>query len=460
MDPNQIAIDALRGAVEAAPGNTELIRQFIDLLTRLGRDDEAEEQAKTSLARFPERQSMKLLMAEVFFRRGKDSHASAIIETLLKADSVPSETLLLHSRLQQRRGDIHGAVATYRQAVENDESAQDDELESLLGLRDFDSTEAGQMPEAAEGPLGSSPVDEEDQDDHESGLPALESRLTDGFESVGGMTAVKEQIRLKILYPLEHAEMYAAYGKKIGGGILLYGPPGCGKTHLARATAGEVKAGFLAVGINDVLDMWMGNSEKNLHSIFERARRNRPCVLFFDEVDALGASRSDMRRSGGRQMINQFLSELDGVDTNNEGVLILAATNTPWHLDSAFRRPGRFDRVIFVPPPDTEGRQAVLKIHLQGKPTDSVDYAKVAAKTEGFSGADLKAVIDQCIESKLSEAISTGHPKPITTSDLLSIAKKIRPSVSEWFSTAKNHALYANEGGMYDEVLDYLKVKR
>jgi transitional endoplasmic reticulum ATPase len=399
-------------------------------------------------------------MAEVFFRRGKDSHASAIIETLLKTGSATPEALLLHSRLQQRRGDIRGAVATYRDAVENDESARDPELESLLGLRDFDSTEDGQMPEAVGGPFGSSPIDDDIEDDFDSGLPALETRLTDGFDSVGGMNAVKEQIRLKILYPLQHAEMYAAYGKKIGGGILLYGPPGCGKTHLARATAGEVKAGFLSVGINDVLDMWVGNSEKNLHSIFERARRNRPCVLFFDEVDALGASRSDMRRSGGRQMINQFLSELDGVETNNEGVLILAATNTPWHLDSAFRRPGRFDRVIFVPPPDAEGRQAVLRIHLQGKPTDSVDYAKIAAKTEGFSGADLKAVIDQCIEQKLSEAISTGQPKPITTHDLLAVAKKVRPSVSEWFSTAKNHALYANEGGMYDDVLDYLKVKR
>ncbi|TWU15735.1 ATP-dependent zinc metalloprotease FtsH 1 [Allorhodopirellula heiligendammensis] len=454
MDPNQIAIDALSAATAAAPGNIELVRQLCELLMRVGRDGEAEEQAKAAAARFPERHNFKLLMAQIFFRRGKDSHASAIVETLLKADRDNAAVLLLHCRLQQRRGDIRGAVATYQDAVANDESARDSELESLLGLRDFDESNSDKIPDAVglPGP--------DDRADDSGSLPDLEADLSDGFESVGGMDAVKEQIRLKIIYPLQHAEMYAAYGKKVGGGILLYGPPGCGKTHLARATAGEVGAGFLSVGINDVLDMWVGNSEKNLHAIFDKARRSKPCVLFFDEVDALGASRSDMRRSGGRQMINQFLSELDGVESNNDGVLILAATNTPWHLDSAFRRPGRFDRVIFVPPPDAKGREAVLAIQLRGKPTDSVDHAKVAAKTEGFSGADLKSVIDVCVEQKLTEAIATGMPKPIVTKDLLAAAKTIRPSVNEWFATARNHALYANEGGVYDEVLDYMKVKR
>src|SRR5439155_12031124 len=193
------------------------------------------------------------------------------------------------------------------------------------------------------------------------------------FQDVGGMGHVKEEIRMKIIHPLTHPELYKAYGKAIGGGILMYGPPGCGKTHLARATAGEVHAGFIAVGINDVLEMWIGQSERNLHETFERARAHKPCVLFFDEVDALGASRSDLRHSTGRQLINQFLAELDGVQSSNDGVLILAATNAPWHLDAAFRRPGRFDRIVFVPPPDAPARAAILRILLKGKPVQTPD---------------------------------------------------------------------------------------
>ena len=263
---------------------------------------------------------------------------------------------------------------------------------------------------------------------------------------------------MKIIHPLKHPEIYKAYGKPIGGGILMYGPPGCGKTFLARATAGEIAASFLSIGINDVLDMWIGNSEKNLHELFERARRGRPCVLFFDEVDALAASRADMRASAGRHLINQFLAELDGINATNDGVLILAATNAPWHVDPAFRRPGRFDRILFVPPPDQNARAAIVRAMCVGKPVDDIDYNAIAKKTEAFSGADLKAVLDRAIEAKLADAMKVGIPKPLTTKDLLAAAAGVRPSTREWFATARTSALYANQGGAYDDVLQYLKL--
>ena len=456
-DPQQLAIDALRAAVAAAPGQEALAVQLVELLLGVGRDEEAEQAARVAADRNRRSATLSVLMARVFYRRGKDSHAAAILETLIDEGRGGSAAGVLMARLQQRRGDTRGAVATYRDAVDADPDARDRELESLLGLDEtFDDDD-----ERLKMPAGGLPFPGDDEDD-DDGDPDLVPRAVDGegFDSVGGMEPVKEQIRMKIIYPLQHADMYAAYGKKVGGGILLYGPPGCGKTHLARATAGEVGAKFLSVGISDVLDMYIGSSEKNLRAIFQRARRDTPCVLFFDEVDALGAKRSDMRSSGGRQLINQFLSELDGLDGDNEGLLILGATNTPWHLDTALRRPGRFERVVFVPPPDADGRAAILRIHLRGKPSDGVDVGKVAAKTEGFSGADLKSVVDGCVEDKLAEAIRTGAPKPITTADLVKAAKRTRATTAEWFGTARNHALFANEGGVYDEVLSYLKVKR
>jgi SpoVK/Ycf46/Vps4 family AAA+-type ATPase len=181
-------------------------------------------------------------------------------------------------------------------------------------------------------------------------------------------------------------------------------------------------------------------------------------VLFFDEVDALAASRADMRTSGGRHLINQFLAELDGMQASNEGVLVLAATNAPWHVDAAFRRPGRFDRILFVPPPDAPARASILRVMLKGKPQDSLDVDAVAKRSDGFSGADLKAVVDTAIEAKLREAMKAGVPKPLTTKDLLAAAGTVKPSTKEWFSTARNYALYSNQGGTYDDILKYLKM--
>jgi SpoVK/Ycf46/Vps4 family AAA+-type ATPase len=340
----------------------------------------------------------------------------------------------------------------YRRGIDLDPEAADAELAERLGIEpaetagfiDQDVEIGGRERAAWDGPG--------------AGAEAVVERPRISFSDVGGMESIKEEIRLKIIYPLTHAELYKAYGKSAGGGVLLYGPPGCGKTHLARATAGEIRAKFLAIGINDVLDMWIGNSEKNLHALFEQARANVPCVLFFDEVDALAASRADLRQSGARQLVNQFLAELDGMQASNDGLLILAATNAPWHLDAAFRRPGRFDRILFVPPPDDAARAGILRILCAGKPVDRLEFEQLARKTADFSGADLKAALDLAIEAKLREALADGIPKPLSTKDLLAAAKNVKPSTRDWFATARNYALYSNQSGLYDDILKHLKI--
>lgn len=447
MDASNAEIEGLRAALAASPDNIPLRKLLAETLMKLGHPEEAEAEYRAALTLAPDSDPLKLGLARAFFQQGKDSHATVIVEPLVRRDDTPPEAYLLHARLLFRAGDVEFAVTEYKHAVRGDSRLRDPELETILGI---DAGEA--QSEVVDGRVRAAFGEEGGKPD----IPVERPRIH--FADVGGMDALKEEIRMKILYPLQHAEMFRAYGKKIGGGILMYGPPGCGKTHLARATAGEIQARFLGVGINDVLDMWFGNSERNLHEIFETARRSQPCVLFFDEVDALGAARSDMRASAGRHQINQFLAELDGAEHSNDGVLVLAATNAPWHMDSAFRRPGRFDRVLFVPPPDEEARAAILRILLQGKPQQAVDHVAVARKTPDFSGADLKAVVDVTVEAKLARAMKTGIPEPIGTADLVAAAKRVQPSTKEWFSTARNYAMYSNQGGQYDDILKYLKL--
>jgi SpoVK/Ycf46/Vps4 family AAA+-type ATPase len=443
---NEQTIQALRAALALSPDNLPLRQHLADTLLGLGRHAEAEQEYRAALALAPDDRAVKVGLARAFYQQAKNTQALVIIEDLLKQPGTPAPAYLLHARLLLRAGDVERAVRQYRAALEVDPAATDPELAAQLGVGADEDSEVVEGKVRA--PWESAPDLE----------PALVERPGISFRDVGGMEHVKDEVRMKIIHPLTHPELYQAYGKSIGGGILMYGPPGCGKTHLARATAGEVNAGFIAVGINDVLEMWIGQSERNLHELFERARQHNPCVLFFDEVDALGASRSDLRHSTGRQLINQFLAELDGLQGGNEGVLILAATNAPWHLDSAFRRPGRFDRILFVPPPDGPARAGILRILLQGKPAQDVDFDLLAKKTDHFSGADLKAVVDVAVEAKLREAMKAKQLKPLTTRDLLAAASTLRPSTREWFATARNYALYSNQGGLYDDVLKYLKL--
>ncbi|HEX2861872.1 MAG TPA: AAA family ATPase [Lacunisphaera sp.] len=463
--------ESLRDALRFSPDNAPLLLHAADTLLLRGGHAEAEVLFKRTLALQPGHTPAMIGLASAFFQQGKQSAALVIVEDLMKAESPAPRALLLHARLALQAGEPELAARQYARARVADSSLVDPSLEQQLG---------GHLPARPAPALPKTPVEPEslpsdaltefdEPEETRERLPAGDlpvdtsaeiERPALKFDDVGGMEAVKDEIRMKIILPLRQPDLFKAYGKKAGGGILLYGPPGCGKTFLARATAGEVQAGFLAVGISDVLDMLIGQSEKNLHAIFEQARAHRPCVLFFDEVDALGANRTDMLKSGGRQIINQFLSELDGVQSDNEGLLILAATNAPWHLDPAFRRPGRFDRILFVPPPDLPARAAILRLQLKGRPADAVDFDALAKKTEGFSGADLKAVVDAAVEEKLRVAMKSGQMPPVRTGDLADAIKRHRPTARDWFETARNYALYANQSGLYDDILAHLKIKK
>ena len=209
-------------------------------------------------------------------------------------------------------------------------------------------------------------------------------RPTLRLADVGGMEAVKERLEVAFLAPMRNPELRRLYGKSLRGGLLLYGPPGCGKTFIARAVAGELGAHFIVVGISEVLDMYIGQSERNLHELFGQARRNAPCVLFLDEIDALGQKRSQTRNSATRGIVNQLLTELDSVASDNEGVFVLAATNQPWDVDSALRRPGRFDRTVLVLPPDAPARADILSYHLRERPVEKIELARLVAMTDGL----------------------------------------------------------------------------
>lgn len=439
-------LQPLRDALGVSPNNIPLRTHLAESLAANGKADDAEAVLKDGLVRSPHEPAYKLALAKVYLQAGKTSAGIVVCEELNRNDG-PAETGIILAKLYLREGKADRAASAYRAAIDADPDLADAGLAAQLDVKTPANNEeylrepAGFVPS-----FGDEPTSDIER-------PKI------AFADVGGMDAVKEEIRLKIIYPLAHADLYKAYGKAIGGGLLLYGPPGCGKTHLARATAGEVKAGFVSVGLHDVLNMWVGGSERSLHQWFEQARRNRPCVLFFDEVDALAASRADFRHTNARTVINQFLSELDGVDGSNDGVLVMAATNAPWHMDSAFRRPGRFDRVLFVPPPDAAARASILRLHLAGKPQANVDFDTVAKATSEFSGADLKGVVDRAVEGKLKEAMKAGTPTPLTTKDLTQAANGVRPTTREWFADARNYATYANDGGQYDDLAKYLKLR-
>ncbi len=273
------------------------------------------------------------------------------------------------------------------------------------------------------------------------------------FDDVGDLEEIKRGIRLSIIYPLKRPDLYELYKRGIKSSILLYGPPGCGKTLLARATAGEVDASFSNIKIPDLVSKWYGETDRNIQRIFKEARKNAPSILFFDEVDGIG-SHKDVEHHE-RRILDTFLTELDGFEDRGD-VMILAATNAPWNIDPALMRPGRFDKLFFVPPPDYRARMEIFRIHLRGRPVaDDCDLKELAKLTENYSGADIREVCDEAALFPLEEAIKGKPSRCISMDDLLKAVKRVKPSLPYWHRIAKFRITERRMEDFFPEIFEY-----
>jgi len=424
MEPEPAVLDSLRKAVDAMPDDVPLRLHLAGLLLGAGQRDEAVRQLGAVLQRDPGNAQALSLLRGPAPEPGKSGEPGE-----------PGKS--------GEPGEPRGPASGSGPAPQYDWSQAEDELRDVLPAM-FVGEPAAESASAG--------LDEADAYDAEhAGLTLAD---------VAGMTEVKQRLEAAFLAPMRNPELRRLYGKSLRGGLLLYGPPGCGKTFIARAVAGDLGARFIAVSFADIIDMFVGQSERNIHELFEIARRNAPCVLFLDEVDAIGQKRSQLRHTPMRSAVNQLLLELDDIAGNNEGVFLLAATNHPWDVDSALRRPGRFDRTLLVLPPDAPAREGVFRYHLKDRPVAGIDLARLAGLTDGYSGADIAHICETAAERALMDSVRLGEPRLIGTPDLESAIGEVKPSLGAWFDVARNVALFANEGGTYDDLAAYLRKRR
>ena len=251
-----------------------------------------------------------------------------------------------------------------------------------------------------------------------------------------------------------HPEVFQYFGKKMGGGILMYGPPGCGKSLIAEATAGEADVAFFNVRASDIKSKYVGESEQKLTKLFSDARKEKAAIIFFDEFEALGTDRTRMANNT-KGIVSTLLAEMDGLGNKDQNILVIGATNEPWNIDVALRRSGRFDSLIFVPPPDFEAREEILRIHMTERPVKELDLQAIAKATKNYSGADIKALCDDATDIPLKEYLVFKRKREITNADFYEALGSRKPTVYPWFNRAREMLERRGETNTFPEVMEF-----
>ena len=462
-----LLIDSLTRAVDTAPDDVRLRTHLAELLMDAGRSAEAVTHCAIALQHAPTDDAARTLMARALSPQARQTPTEQAASML----EEPATDVSTSAASAPQKEEAPSEAAATPQAPESPEAPAFNSSTTSDGTGNFDWRLAEEdlggpaapfVSSRPSEPSGSDPALSEPRPVRTDGDPAdwEVERAGVRLADVGGMTEVKNRLEASFLAPMRNPELRRLYGKSLRGGLLLYGPPGTGKTFIARAIAGEMGAGFLSVTISDILDPYIGNSEANLHNVFQQARDHAPCVLFLDELDAIGMKRSLSRNSSMRSTVNQLLEELDGVSSNNEGVYLLAATNAPWDIDPALRRPGRLDRTLLVLPPDEPARAAILHTHLRERPVEGIDLQALARVTDGLTGADLSHVCDSAAEKALMDSVRTGRPRLMNMQDMDAALKEVRPSTGPWFETARAVVEYSDASGEYEDLRKWMKQHR
>ncbi len=252
-----------------------------------------------------------------------------------------------------------------------------------------------------------------------------------GFDDIAGLDDVKEEIRLKMIYPFAHPELAQRYGISRGGGVLLYGPPGTGKTMIAKATAAELDATFFVVSSAEILSKWVGEAEQNVRRLFEAAKQEPRSIIFMDEVEALVPRRKSDGSAVMQRVVPQILQELEGFDQKTDrALLFMGATNKPWMLDEAMLRPGRLDARIYVPLPDAPARYRMLEMYLGSRPlAEDVDLGDLCDVLDGYTGADIRNIAERAASRPFMESVAGRQARPIAMTDVMAVIKATPPSV-------------------------------